>query len=45
MKFKEAPNTTNINLLERTASWSYTFIEEIMSFIDNEIVNHYKIAI
>ena len=32
MKFKGAPNTTSINPLERLASWSYTKVEEIISF-------------
>ena len=31
MKFKEAPNSASVNLLERLASWSYTIVEEIIS--------------
>ena len=26
MKYKEAPNSTSVNLLERLASWSYTTV-------------------
>ena len=39
MKFKEAPNSASVNLLERLASWSYTMVRGD-NFIENEIVNH-----
>jgi hypothetical protein len=39
MKFKGAPNPTSINPLERLASWSYTMVEEIISF-GKEIDDH-----
>ena len=44
MKFKGAANTASINPLERLASWSYTMVEEIISF-ESEKVNHLKLAI
>ena len=39
MKYTGAPNFTSINPLERVASWSYTIVEEIISF-ESEKVNH-----
>ena len=45
MKFKGAPNPTSINPLERLAPWSYTIVEEIANFIENEIINHQELVI
>ena len=44
MKLQGSPNFTSINPLERVASWSYTIVEEIISF-ESEKVNHLKLAI
>ena len=37
MKFKEAPNSASVNLLERLASWSYTMVEEIITLRMREL--------